>query len=149
MCHCHTQSCSCGSCACQSKGCSCSCHHSHCPYCHKAADCGCHHGHGKTCGCKHCEHHRYAERFLELADQAWMELLKEKIKEQIQSQSQNMDELARLIAEANREHWHKKMEDKQCCGSYEENLKNFFEQACRTRQGQKGSQQGGPSNQKQ
>jgi len=65
-----------------------------------------------------------------------MELLKEKIKEHIQSQAKNIDELARLIAEANHERWQKKMEDKHCCGGYEEKLKDFFNQACQTK-GQK------------
>lgn len=128
MCH---HSC-CGSnqgCGCQAKGCSCHCHHS----------CGCGQGscgcQSKGCGCKHCQGN-YTEKFLELADHAWMELLKEKIKGHIQSQAKNMDELARLISEANHERWQKKIEDKQCCGSFEEKLKDFFSQACQT-QGQK------------
>lgn len=88
------------------------------------------------CGQGSCN---YAEKFLELADHAWMELLKEKIKEHINQSHTNIDELARLIAEANHERWQKKMEDKQCCGGYEEKLKNFFKQACHT--GQKNSHQ--------
>jgi hypothetical protein len=72
----------------------------------------------------------YAQKFLELADHAWMELLKEKIKEHIQSHAKHIDELAGLIAEANYERWQKKMDNKRCCGCYEEKLKEFFEKSC-------------------
>lgn len=61
-----------------------------------------------------------------------MEVLKEKIKEHIKANSKHMDELARLVSDANRDRWQKKMEDKQCCGTYEEKLKEFFGQACKT-----------------
>lgn len=70
-----------------------------------------------------------------------MEVLKEKIKEYIQTHSQkNMDELARLIAEANHERWQKKMENNKCTGGFEERLSEFFGMSCSTRGGQKGSQ---------
>lgn len=128
--HCHDQSSCCGSncsCGCQSKGCSCSCHKSQCGC---QTSCG-----GGSCGneCQSESCHpgcNYAQKFLELADHAWMEVLKEKIKENIQANSKNMDELARLISEANHEKWQKKMEDKKCCGSFEERLGEFFNQAC-------------------
>lgn len=124
MCQCKNQSCGCSSCgcSCQSKGGCCS----------QKSECGCQ---GKSCGCGGCGGCKCnkAEKFLELADQAWMELLKEKIKTHIQSQAKNMDELARLISEANHERWQKKLEDKECCGSFEEKLKGFFQQVCRTK----------------
>lgn len=131
MCHCHGHSCgSSGGCGCQSKSCSCSCHHSQCG-CQVSHSCGCHEKscgcHSKGCGCN------YATKFLELADQAWMELLKEKIKEHIQSQPQHMDELARIISEANHDRWQKKMENKECCGGYEHKLEEFFSEACSLR----------------
>src|SRR5436853_7817118 len=112
--NCHHHS----SCGCQSQGCTCGCHHAQCG-CQKSCggqqqSCGCQ-SKQCGCGCKHCGCD-YAAKFLELADHAWMELLKEKIKEQIQSHSKNMDELARLIAEGNRERWQSKMENQQCCG---------------------------------
>jgi hypothetical protein len=62
-----------------------------------------------------------------------MELLKEKIKEHIRSQAKNIDELARLIAEANQERWQKKMDAGQCCECFEEKIKEFFSQACQAR----------------
>lgn len=133
MCHCqgHSSCCSSGGCGCQSKssssskGCSCGCQPSQC--CQKSC-CGGSCGGDKSCSCE-CH---YATKFLELADRAWMEVLKEKIKEHIQSNAKNMDELARLISEANHARWQKKMEDKECCGGYEEKLKEFFHQSCCT-----------------
>lgn len=118
MCNCNGNSCSTsgGGSSCQSKGCSCSCHQSVC-------GCGCH-SQSKKSGCD------YAEKFLELADQAWMEVLKEKMKDQIRNSAKNMDELARLVTEANHQRWQKKMENKECAGGYEEKLKNFFHQCC-------------------
>jgi len=72
----------------------------------------------------------YAGKFLELADQAWAELLKDKIKEHIQLHAKHLDELASLIAEANHERWKKKVESKQSCGNYEEKLRAFFQHSC-------------------
>lgn len=99
---------------------------------------GCSSSHGvqASCGCqchsgavKHGECD-YPAKFLELADQAWMEVLKEKIKEQIKTDAKHMDELARLISEANKERWHRKMANKQQNCNYEEKLKQFFSSAC-------------------
>jgi hypothetical protein len=138
MSDCSSQSCCCThkSCGCQSKECSCCYHKSQCE-CQTSSNCGscgcgCQ-GMKEKCGCRHCCCN-HTQKFLELADHAWMELLKEKIKEHIQSHAKNIDELARLIAEANHERWQKKMEDKQCGCGYEEKLKNFFKQACQTGQ---------------
>ncbi len=90
----------------------------------KASACG--------CGCKHCGCD-YASKFLELADCAWKEALKEKIKEYIHANSKHLDELARIIAEANHERWQKKMEDDTCGGGFEEKLNEFFGKACHTK----------------
>ena len=120
-------------CGCQSQSCSCSCHKmgGGC----SSGGCG---SQGSSCGCQchqqgSCD---YAAKFLELADHAWMEVLKEKIKDHIRSSAKNMDELASLIAEANHERWQKKMENKQCNGSYEEKLRGFFNSSCQAK-GQK------------
>ena len=121
MCQCQNQSCGCakGGCGCShSAGGSCSC--------------GCASQKMGSCGTQ-SKNESCASKFLELADQAWMEVLKEKIKEQIKSSSKNMDELARMIAEANHERWKKKMDAKNCCGCFEEKLKKFFEQSCSTK----------------
>lgn len=136
MSHCHCQSC-CGS----KSNCGCGCHSSHDSCCGSSCgsqksccggSCGCQ-GKEGGCGCKGtCNK---ADKFLELADCAWMEVLKEKIKEHILSSGKNLDELARLIAEANHERWQKKMENSKCSGSFEQKLNDFFGLSCRT-QGQ-------------
>jgi hypothetical protein len=114
MSHCHDQSCShsknscgCGSQSCGASGnsCSCSCHNS-----------------SKKCDA--------ASKFLELADCAWKEVLKEKIKEHIKANAKHLDELASLIAEANHEKWKKKIENNKCCTSFEDKLNDFFGQTC-------------------
>lgn len=135
MYHCQNQSCGCSSknsCSCHSQSCcggSCSCHKScGCTSCGSACSCK---KEGCGCGCKQCGCN-YAQKFLELADCAWMELLKEKIKEHIQANAKNMDELARMIAEANHERWKKKMECNQCSGGFENKLSEFFGQSCPT-----------------
>lgn len=110
--------CSGGSCGCQAKSCGCN-----------KSQCGCQKSSCGSSGEKSCN---MADKFLELADQAWMEVLKEKIKENIKANAKNMDDLARLISEANHEKWQKKIESKKCCGGFEERLKSFFDQSCQS-----------------
>ena len=115
MCQCQGQSSSgaSGSCGCGSKSCSCGCHKSDA---------------NSSCGSQNsCD---YATKFLELADQAWMEVLKEKIKDQIRLNGRHLDDLAQIISEANHARWHRKMEGKKCSSGYEEKLRNFFTGSC-------------------
>ena len=117
MCDCHKQGC-CGSssksgCGCSSSGCGCG------SSCQCSSSCGCRGG-SKQGSCD------YAAKFLEVADHAWIEVLKDKIKEQIKADGKHMDELARVIAEANKDKWQSKMAAKQKCCGYEEKLKEFF-----------------------
>lgn len=110
MCNCHKQSC-----------CSSSCH------------CGCMEKSG-NCGSSSCESHCHDEHssgdfgkeFLLLADDAWMEVLKDKIKEYIIKNDKKIDELAQVIAEANHERWKRKMEKEHCCETYQEKLAGVF-----------------------
>ncbi len=76
-----------------------------------------------------------------------MEVLKEKIKDHIRANAQHMDDLARLISEANHEKWRKKMENKQCTGSFEEQLNEFLGLSCSTHHhpGSSSSQKGNPN----
>lgn len=121
MCQCKGQS----SC-CSSSGCGCSCQQK------SAGACGCC-GHKEgSCGAKNADG-SWGEKFLALADQAWMEVLKEKIKENIKANGKHMDELARLISETNHDRWKKKMDAKNCCSCFEDKLKGFFEQSCKTK----------------
>jgi hypothetical protein len=89
----------------------------------------------ETCSCCCHEHHHHHEEescdkssyFLRLADEAWSEVLKEKIKEHILStQEKRMNELAKIISEGNNERWKLKMEKKNGCIEFEEKLCDFF-----------------------
>jgi hypothetical protein len=133
----HSQEHSCCSsksgCGCQSSQGSCCSGHKSCGCGSSGCGCGCQ---KKECGCKKEGCHA-AEKFLALADCAWMEVLKEKIKENIKANDSHLDDLARLISETNHQRWQKKMQEKDCCGSFEEKLAEFFGQACHTKgQGQ-------------
>lgn len=96
--------------------------------------CGC--GCGCNCGCGDKEHHHHhdsedscgcAEKFLELADEAWAEVLKEKIKEKIYAhKGEHMDKLAEIIAKANGERWKNKISSKHNCHEFKEDLKDYF-----------------------
>lgn len=73
----------------------------------------------------------HAGKFLELADAAWVEVLKGKIIEHIlANHSKHLDELAALISEANHERWHKKLSEKHCHECFEDKLKAFFSRSC-------------------
>lgn len=125
---CSTKSCCCGQ---QAKSCcqsSCSqecCCASSCQQC----SCGC----SKSCQCcqdKSCDK---MQKLLAIADMAWAEVLKEKIKEIIKSRENKMDELAAIVAEANKERWKHKMNKEkcscdydQCSSTYENKLKELF-----------------------
>lgn len=94
----------------------------------------------KKCGCSchdkqeenHGEennHEEFAGCLLEAADCAWMEVLKDKIKEHIlATHNDRMTELAKIIAEENNHRWKHKMEKKQCCAEFKEKLWRFFSQ---------------------
>lgn len=94
-------------------GCGCESHHHHHHHHHDEDHCG--------CGC-HC-----TEKFLEIADLAWMEVLKDKIKAQILAhKGEHMDKLAELIAKANGERWKNKISSKTKGNEFKDELKDFF-----------------------
>lgn len=105
---------------------------SHNEYHSGACSCGC----GCGCGCgSHAHHHHHdseegcqcAEKLLEIADEAWRELLKEKIKAKIVAKKgEHMEKLAEIIAVANGEKWKHKISAKTKCNDYKEHLKEFF-----------------------
>jgi len=87
--------------------------------CHESQECH------RNRNYENCEDH--SQSFLELADCAWMEVLKEKIKEHIkQEDGQRLDELARIVSEANKKRWEHKMCKDKCCEDFEEQLCMFF-----------------------
>lgn len=67
--------------------------------------------------------------FLEIADMAWEEVLKDQIKEYILStQKKRMQELAKIVAEGNNQRWRSKMAKKHSCHEFSEKLHHFFSQ---------------------
>lgn len=67
--------------------------------------------------------------FLEVADEAWTEVLKEKIKEHIlATQKDRMTDLAKLVSEGNNQRWKSKMDKKKVCAEFSEKLHHFFSQ---------------------
>lgn len=85
-------------------------------------------GCSSSCGCG-CQEHSSCDKgkaFLDLADEAWMEVLKEKIKEHIRANDKHIQELAVIVSEANHARWKRKMEKEKCSQSYEEKLADLF-----------------------
>lgn len=83
---------------------------------------------GSSCGGEKGE--KFAEGLLEIADAAWMEVLKEKIKEHIvATQGDRMTELAKILSEGNSQRWRQKMEKKHSCMDFKEKLQRFFSQS--------------------
>lgn len=104
MSHCHHQSCSGGnSCHSHSEEQCCSCH---------SCKCDCHN-----------HHQKYSHELLELADEAWMEVLKEKIKEEIRQMSgEHLTKMAKLVATSNHNRWKETMQEKKGIQEFEDQL---------------------------
>lgn len=115
-------------------------HHKHGECCSSDNSCSTDHGsHGDYC-CDddhndhcHCGHHHkdFAEELLCMADCAWGEILKEKIKEEIKKKSgAHLDELARVVAESNCARWEHKLAGKKVKSDFRDKLACFFEGSC-------------------
>jgi hypothetical protein len=90
---------------CESSGCHHSSHHSH-----EDNHCHCHCHHGSCCDESHMEEEECdSERLLAIADMAWAEVLKEKIKEHIRASDKRIDEIAKIVSETNRAYWHQEI----------------------------------------
>jgi len=92
-----------------------------------SCSCGC------GCGCGSKSHHdeegscHCAEKFLEIADEAWREVLKEKIKAKILAKKgEHMEKLAEIIAVANGAKWKYKISAKTKIHEFKDNLKEFL-----------------------
>lgn len=111
-------------------------HHDEGHCCHGGHDKGHHHHHH---GCPShdeecCEHeheddheHDFAHELIAIADDAWMELLHEKIKKQIEiADGANLDKLAKLVSDANRARWNHKLALNKNSAELKHNLDQFF-----------------------
>ncbi|HNB23492.1 MAG TPA: hypothetical protein PKZ32_13810 [Candidatus Melainabacteria bacterium] len=67
------------------------------------------------------------EKLLCLADEAWKEVLKDKIKKEIEkSAGAKLDALAQIVAGANHQKWTHMIEGKQKCDEYKNQIKEAF-----------------------
>ncbi len=67
------------------------------------------------------------EDFLALADEAWLEVLKEKLKENMREVcGKQLDELAKIVCEANGQKWDNRIQAKSHCEAYKQKIGNFF-----------------------
>lgn len=110
-------------------------HHDHC-HSHDHGDCCSshhHHHHDECCGCDH--EGGFSDQFLALADEAWMEVLKEKIKENILKNDARIKELAAIISETNHERWSKIIGERRLKEMYKERLHDYFGGSCCTPKG--------------
>ncbi len=82
-------------------------------------------------GCHNEEKHDDSSSwFLDIADEAWTEVLKDKIKEHIlATQNERMTELAKIVSEGNNQRWKHKMEKKKGCDEFKQRLAHFFSQS--------------------
>jgi hypothetical protein len=72
------------------------------------------------------------ERLLALADEAWMELLKEKMKAEIEkTNGAHMSEVAKLVVEANCAKWGNMIQAKMKCNEYKESLRALMTGGCK------------------
>ena len=79
-------------------------------HCHDHQDSCCSHDHHQHSCCHEHHHEDFAHQLLQLADEAWMEVLKEKIKEEVrQHNGPHLDALAKLVAETNNNRWKNKL----------------------------------------
>jgi hypothetical protein len=88
--------------------------------------CGCCCCTGQCCSCS-CHQGKYSDQLLHLADDAWMEVLKEKIKEEIrQNAGEQIAQLAKLVSTSNHARWRDKMQSKRDHEAFETNLRNVL-----------------------
>lgn len=105
-CDTHSHSHSAGSCSC---GCQCGCH---------SCTCSC----SKTC----CGSEFTAQKMLELADRAWVEVLKDLIKEDILANNPKIKDLAKVVSDANGQRWHLKIQESRAKAAFEDKFNSIM-----------------------
>ena len=98
-------------------------HHHHEGFC--SCGCGCDSGCG--CGCGSHKGNSSVDDFFELADEAWREVLKDKIKTKIIAhKGEHIEKLAEMIAKANGSRWKSKISAKTATIKFKDELKDLF-----------------------
>jgi hypothetical protein len=106
-------------------------HHHHCQHCHEhVGHCAaCHEGDHHHHGCHDQSHEEgdFAHQLLRMADEAWMEVLKEKIKKEVLAKSgDKLEKLAKIVAEANEARWHQKLSLMDAAHTFADKIRSFF-----------------------
>ena len=71
-------------------------------------------------------HGYFAHELNEMADEAWMEVLKEKLKAQVIAlNGNNLDELAKIVAETNNARWKAKMSKQKRIEDFDAKIDEF------------------------
>lgn len=106
---------------CKKQECCCPCHEQE----HESSCC-----HDDTCSIAHHDNHdhgSFTHQLYELADEAWMELLKKKIQDQIEATSgKELNSLAKIVSQANHTKWKNKSGSYRSKEEFHEKLKAFF-----------------------
>jgi hypothetical protein len=85
--------------------------------------CCCHQG----CACSCHKKQKYTDQLFKLADEAWMEVLKEKIKDEIrQKAGDHLSQLAQLTANSNQKRWKDELDEKKNLEEFDASLKNLM-----------------------
>lgn len=97
--------------SCEGKGCGCSCKEC------KANNCCCE----NSCKCSFCK------KLVCLADEAWLEVVKDKLKEEIKkADGAHIDKLVQLVSSFNRERWKAKMSEKAATEEFEDKMRDLW-----------------------
>ena len=94
-----------------------------------------HHGSQNHCCCceaeagghHHHKHEDFSRELIDLADEAWMDVLYDKIKEQVLATSgSQLEKLAKIVTEANKDRWKNKLGANKANHELKEKVSEFF-----------------------
>lgn len=95
-------------------------HHHHHDHCHSDDCCS----HSDCCDGHYHHHEKYSKQLLDLADEAWMDVLKEEIANEIRKTSgDQIKKMAKLVNETNHERWKDLLDEKKSFHDFDEKLK--------------------------
>ncbi len=92
---------------------------------HHHCSCCCSHSHGQ-CHEGDEKFKDFAHQLIDIADEAWMDVLKAKIRAHIEADGAHLDQFAKLIAETNKERWKHKMGMQKTLQDFKDKMSSFF-----------------------
>ncbi len=88
------------------------------------------------CESEHGHHHHQDDKcemlysLLDVANEAWRDVLKEKIKDYIRANDHKIDDVAKIVAETNHKVWEHKMAKEKLACNFKEKMKELFGKCC-------------------